>query len=256
MTRTVARLFGILLLISSASCSFLSSVFLQEAAKPAEKSIPLAVGNHWTYRLHIPKEVHLIVDPHFVRPNLSGTSITNGVLVRARGPEESTFTMKCVQVISDSSCRIEVEEEGLRLWFINRTTEQRLVMVSHDSFLTFELHGVSEIGKDRGDPWIMGQALALVPVQANQAKGDLQIWRSGVVEPLRDPIRVPAGEFGRGFHSTIARREPSSGLSENQVPDYTIESWTASGVGLVKYVMRGPGGDVMFVLELANYEVK
>jgi hypothetical protein len=254
MFKRIAPHFAIFLGISAVSCSFVSVSLSQETQKPIQKYISLAIGNRWTYRVQIPKEVRLIVDPYVVHPwEMDYTSVTNGMLKNPRGPEEVTFTLKCVQAISDSSCKADVDEAGLQLWFVNRTTEQRLVIAPHDNFLILELHGVTEIGKDSGNPWILAQAVALVPTQTNQVKADMPGWRSGLAELLREPIRVPAGEFRKGFHSTIARRDPTS---NPPYPDYTVESWTAEKVGLLKYVMKGADGNVMFTVELVSYEVK
>jgi hypothetical protein len=249
-----------LLVVLLVSYFFVSSCLSQGVPNTVQKSIPMAVGNRWTYRVQIPKDVHLIVNPYFVHPDdLLATSKTNGVLARPRGPEEATFTVKCAKAISDLSCRVDVDEAGLRLWFNTPTTEQRLVVVSGDGFLTLELHGVTKIGDN--DPWILGQVLAVLSKQSNQAKGNVPEWLAKhakasdvLAEPLRESVSIPAGEFRKGFHSVMKRKQNPYG--NDNIPDYTIESWTGDKVGLVKYVMKDAGDKVLFTVELVSYEAQ
>lgn len=236
------------LLTLLAGILFLPKVCSGQAPDQVRKLVPLTVGNQWTYRVQIPKDVHLIIDPHFVYPDgLLRTSETNGVRESARGPEETAFKMKCVQAISDSSCKVEVDEVGLQLWFNLWSPEARLVLLPGDNFVRLELHDVTVIGKEKGDPWILGQMLALLPAKADQDRAEVSGW---LVEPLKEAVRVPAGVFRKGFHSVI----PMPGTQS--VPAHTIESWTAEGVGLVKYIMKGPDDKVLFSLELVSYELK
>lgn len=226
----------------------------QQAAMPPKKIISFAAGNQWTYAVRIPKDVHLIVDPYFVNDDaVIRTSKTNGVLAKPRGPEEFTFTMKCVQAISDSSCKAEVDRSGVRLWILNEITEARLAVLPRGSFQTIELHGVTHFGEKQGNPWILGQVLGLLLAQPNPQKVDLRGWLVER-EPLVETTNVPAGQFSEVFHSRI--RKPSIESGPSAFPGYTIESWVALRVGLVKFVMKDADAKVLFSLELVSYEVK
>jgi len=276
MTRKNSLLFRISIGMSIVFCSMLSVSLSQEAIAPFQKPIWLGAGNQWTYRVQISKDAHLIFDPHFVHPDLGATSLTNGEAAKSRGPEEIAFTIKCGAPISDSSYQATMEEAGLALWLSVRATEERLALVPRGIFVTYELHAVTEIGKDGKDgPWIAGQILALLPAQSSQKKVEVLGWLEGVkpltiirlepgrswegqqvptwtVEPLTESVQVPAGEFSKGFHSLV--RKPQSNMSS--VPAHTIESWIAEKVGLIKYVSKGPKDNVLVTLELSSYLVK
>lgn len=225
--------------------------------KPVDKLFSLAVGNQWAYQLHIPKGAMQIYDPFIIEPSgLLETSATHGQTRAEENPIDATFTIKSSESVSDSSAKVELGIEKRALWFAVKTKEIQMVLSRRlNKLVTLELHAVMDMNND--SKWIIGQELAALPLGA---KTEITIGdRTYFAEPLTKSIKVPAGEFSRGFHSVISRKGTDGGYiapGQRPIPSYKIESWTAEGVGLIKNIMFDAKDNVIYSLELSSFQVK
>lgn len=234
----------ILALISLQLISVGRLVGQEKSPRWMKKSIPMAAGQVWTYRVKVPDTVVMIYDPIVLAPSgLMGSSSTHRLV--GRGPEETTFTVTTLGGAGDSAARVDVGDVGKSLWFPHKTREVKLAIVPFrgvPGLFSLEVQGTME----EPDGWVLACRLAALPAAEGSKTDDGDF----LAEPFAEPVKVPAGEFAKGFHSLLKV------TPKMYVPPYSLESWTADGVGLVKAVMRDSNGKVIYALELVNYQGK
>ena len=254
--------------LSSSSSARAPTRSAPSATKTRQLSFPLAAGHEWIYQLTFPALVPIRHDPYFVNVGMLATSITHGT---TRNPHEagtSTISIKILESASADTAKLEINEEGMRLWFAVKIKEARYVVTKStdtlpanhpwkelrplpSNLLALELHGVMDM-KDEANPWVLGQVLAVVPTDG-MSKLDVGGW---LVEPEAASVTVPAGSFRNLVHSRIPRGEkPVSAFAPSSHPaPHLIDSWVAPGVGLVKSTVTDEDGRVLYRLELTDHK--